>query len=302
MGGTRSSRNSEADREGELADRGPARLARSLGESKIEGASQRLAVSQGLVWFLRVVVFVVFIAGWELSVRRQVVAEFFVSRPSAVLAFLGEFLRSGDLVRHGSVTAAETLAGFAVGSAAGIISGLLIARLSLLEAVVSPYLAALNALPRVALAPMFILWFGIGPVSKVYLAVSLVFFVLLLNTQAGIRSVDSDLLTTARVLGATEVQMFTKVILPGAVPAIFAGLRLGAIYALLGVVVGEMIAAISGLGQQLSYFSGSFLPAGVFGVLFLLAMFAVLLDKSMQLVERRLLRWQTTESESMRRW
>jgi len=288
----------EGDAIGEVL---PVREVTPSRKSAIRRALLLFSASGGLVWFLRLAVFVVFIAGWEVSVRRQLVSEFFVSRPSAVWTFLIEFFSSGDFVRHGATTAVEVLVGFAAGSAAGIVSGVLIARSPLLESVVGPYLAALNALPRIALAPMFILWFGIGPASKIYLAISLVFFVLLLNTQAGIRSVDSDLLTTAHVLGATEMQMFTKVILPAAVPAVFAGLRLGAIYSLLGVVVGEMMAAIRGLGQQLSYFSGSFLPAGVFGILFILAVFAVLMDKLMQQAENRLLRWQFAESKRTRR-
>lgn len=152
-----------------------------------------------------------------------------------------------------------------------------------------------NALPRVALAPMFVLWFGIGMTSKVLLAFSLVFFIVVINTEAGVRSVDSDLSMMARVMGASERQRFMKVLMPGSIPSIFAGLRIGAIYSLLGVVVGEMIASKQGLGQQIMEYSYAFQPAGVFGVLFYLALIALSLNGLMSVIERRLMRWKGDE-------
>jgi NitT/TauT family transport system permease protein len=184
------------------------------------------------------------------------------------------------------------LVGLLLGSFFGILAGLAFARFPLCYKVFGPFLTAINSLPRVALAPLFILWFGIGPDSKIYLSVSLVFFIVLVSTQAGIASVEQDFVTTTRALAASKRQVYLKVILPGAVPSIFAGLRLGAIYSLMGVVVGEMIGAKQGWGVDITLYSGLFQTDGVFGVLLLVALVSVGISYLMSIAERYLLRWQ----------
>lgn len=245
-----------------------------------------------LIWVLRVGVFVGFIGLWVLAVDQEWLDEFFVSRPSAVWESLQEYFRSGDVWQHGSVTLRSTLIGFVVGSIGGVLVGMLFARFPLVDSVFSPYLAAFNAMPRVALAPLFILWFGIGPTSKVWFAVSLVFFIVLINTEAGIKGVDQELTTTATVMGANERQRFTKVIFPASVPTIFAGLRLGFVYALLGVVFGEMLASKEGLGQQVSFYAGTYRMQGVLATLVILAAISITLNWALLRIERWLLRWQ----------
>ena len=160
-----------------------------------------------------------------------------------------------------------------------------------LAEVSGPFLTILNVLPRVALAPMFIIWFGVGEGSKVALAVSLVFFILMLTTEAGIKSLDRELILTMRALGATDRQLFWKVMLPGAVPAIFGGMRLGVVYALLAVVVGEMIAARQGLGQRIAFYAGSFQAEGVLGTILVLAMIGLALNFVVARAEAALLKW-----------
>jgi NitT/TauT family transport system permease protein len=245
-----------------------------------------------LVWTLRIAVGIAFLAVWQIAVDREWIDAFFVSTPTAVATFFKTYVLSGQLWHHALVTLEETFLGFVIGSALGVIAGLMLARFELLSAVASPYLTALNALPRVALAPMFILWFGIGEASKVYLAISLVFFIVMISTEAGIKSIEPDLLITATVMGANQRQTFLKVVLPGSVPSVFAGLRLGAVYSLLGVVVGEMLAAKAGLGQEISRYSGTFATAGVIAVLIALAVIALLLNELTIRIERHLLSWQ----------
>jgi NitT/TauT family transport system permease protein len=241
----------------------------------------------------RVLLLVLFVGAWQLAATTGLIDPYFVSTPTSVARFLGDYATSGKLWGNLSVTLRETLLGFVIGGSAGILAGLLLARFPVLDALLDPFLTVVNSLPRVALAPLFLLWFGLGMVSKVILAVSLVFFILVINTRVGVRTVDPDLVTVGRLLGAREHQLFRSVILPGALPSILAGLRLGVIYSLLGTVVGEMIAAEAGIGQQLTYFSGTFQTAGVIAMLLVLASIAALLDALTVLAESRLLRWQT---------
>lgn len=244
------------------------------------------------IWTARIVLLAVSLAIWQILVTSGLANALFFSEPSTIVAFLAQAVPSGELTEHTVVTIVETVWGFVIGSVFGILSGLIFARFSTLDAIFDPFLNVLNALPRVALAPLFILWFGIDQPSKIALAVSLVYFILLINTRAGVKTVPEEYVIIARSLGAGERELFTKVILPGAVPAIFAGLRLAAVYSLLGVVVGEMIAAKAGLGQQLTYYAGTFNTAGVFGVLIILAVIAAVLNAGMVFIEGRLLRWQ----------
>jgi NitT/TauT family transport system permease protein len=254
---------------------------------------RRMKWSRSWINVGRALLFVVFIGGWQLAAKSGLVDPYFVSTPSAVARFLGDYSTSGKLWGNLSVTLRETLLGFVIGGAGGILVGLVLARFPVLDALLDPFLTVINSLPRVALAPLFLLWFGLGTVSKVILAISLVFFILVINTRVGVRNVDPDLVTVGKLLGAREHQLFRSVILPAALPSILAGLRLGVIYSLLGTVVGEMIAAEAGIGQQLTYFSGTFQTAGVIAMLLILACIAALLDALTVFAESRLLRWQS---------
>jgi NitT/TauT family transport system permease protein len=157
--------------------------------------------------------------------------------------------------------------------------------------VLDPLLMGLNSLPRVALAPLFIIWFGLGLGSKVAVGFSLTFFIVLSSTVAGGRGVNPDHITLARTLGASESQIFRKFVLPSAVPVIFNGLRLGLVFALLGVIGAEIFASEHGLGQTLSVLAASFKTNGVFGIIFLLSMIGVGISSGMSSLENRLLRW-----------
>jgi NitT/TauT family transport system permease protein len=181
---------------------------------------------------------------------------------------------------------------FAVGSIAGIACGLALAFFPRVEEVVRPVITILNSMPRVALAPLFILWWGLGVTAKTFVGISLVFFILLLNTQASIRHTDPDLLSLSRILRHSKWRVFRNVYWPAAVPTIFAGLRLASVYALLGVVTCEMVASEHGLGQQMSLLSNTFNVGGAFAILIVLALISLLITALMSLLERRLLRWQ----------
>ncbi|MEM9348778.1 MAG: ABC transporter permease [Pseudomonadota bacterium] len=272
-----------------------ASMAQSVADTQSEYLERmkRDAIRDGfIIWLFRIGVGVALLGAWEYAARAGMIDTFFFSQPTDVWGFLVQMFGDGSVWRHIGATLQSTLIGFFLAVVTAIPFGLLLARFPLLDSICAPYLAALNALPRVALAPIFILWFGVGIESKIVLVWSLVFFIILINTEAGVKSADRELLRLSKVMGATQRQIFTKIILPGAVPSIFAGIRLGVIYSLLGTVVGEMVAAEAGLGQMVSLFSGTYRTGGVLAVLLLLSLMGVAMNGVMLLLEKRLLRWQ----------
>lgn len=259
----------------------------------VSAAAAPRAVRAGVpVMALQALSVVVFALVWELAARYRLIDPLFIGTPSKVLVFLyRELFVTGSLLYDILWTLWGTSVAFSLGSIAGIGTGLLFVTYPATERFCEPFLAALNALPRIALAPLFLLWFGLGVASKIALGLSLTYFIVLSSTVAGARSVDRDLVTLARTLGATPRQIFMRITLVSAVPTLFSGLRLGLIYALLGVIAGEIIAAQHGLGQKLSYLAGTFQTDGVFALLVLLALVGTALTYLMSAVEKRLIRW-----------
>ena len=253
--------------------------------------SKTLKSDSFIIWNGRMILLILLLGAWHYSVMLGYIPEFYISTPLKTIQFLWKYTVTGALFVDARYTIYETLMGFIIGSLVGIICGLLLARFKKAERVLSPFLSGFNALPRVALAPLFILWFGIDSESKIILAFSLVFFITLMNTLAGARATDSDLMMMSKAMGASPRQTYLRVVLPYAIPSIFAGLRLAAIYALLGAVVGEMLAAQHGWGRQITYYSQTFEVSGVFGLLVVLASFSIGLNYIMTLAEDYLLRW-----------
>jgi NitT/TauT family transport system permease protein len=242
---------------------------------------------QVLAWQLAVLV--VTLGAWEFVVAYGYLNKFWTSSPSLIGAALVEIAREPQFAAHVATTLVELVAGFVIGASLGIAIGFVLAEWPLAERILAPYLAALNSLPRVALAPLFILWLGIGMGSKIVMAATLVVFIVIGNTLAAARSVDADMITVARLLGARRGELFVKVVLPASAPVVFAGLRLGVIYAMLGAVVGEMIAANSGLGYMLSFFAGSFQVSHLMATLLVLIALSTALSGATSWLENRLL-------------
>ena len=243
------------------------------------------------VIFARLAVLVVFLGLWQLVVAVGLVDAFWISTPALIAQELWHLLESGALANDVAVTIYEALVAFVISSALGIICGLLLARSPFWDDVLAPFVLALNSLPRVALAPLIILWFGIGVMAKVVTAFTLVFFILLVNTLGGAKNVDNDIITIARLMGASERDILWKVTFPSALPWIFTGLNLGLTYSLLGVIVAEILASNHGLGYLIAASAASFNTAGVFAGLITLAVVAWLFSLIMRKVEARLLRW-----------
>lgn len=235
---------------------------------------------------------VAFLGLWELCAARGWANALFIGRPSGIGMFLVESATSGDLWTDLFWTLAGTLASFVLGSIAALGVGFLFVAFPSVQRFLDPYLNAVNLMPRIALAPLFIMWFGLGIGSKIAVGFSLTFFIVLSSTVAGIRGVSQDHLTLSRTLGASALTTFFHVTLPGAVPVIFSGLRLGLIYAMLGVIGAEIIASQHGLGQSLAYFASTFNVNGVMGLLLVLALLGAGIVHLMNWLERRQLHWQ----------
>ena len=234
------------------------------------------------------------LALWE-GASGRLIDPFWVSSPSRVFAYLAEVTRDGSIFEHAAVTLYETVVGFALGALTGVGFGFLLARRETLAAVLDPYIVAFNGIPRIALAPLFIIWFVIGPNSKVVLVVMVVFFLTFFSTYSGIKGVDLELQNLLRIMGASERQVLFKITVPATVPWILTGLKLSVPYALVGAVVGEFVAADKGLGYLINYNTSLFSTTGALGGILVLAAVVVLCNEVLNLTEARLLRWRPRE-------
>lgn len=246
------------------------------------------------VLVLRTVAIVSLLGSWELLSGR-LISSFFISRPSFVVARFWELLLEGTLLRHMGVTALEAGLGFLIGGLAGAIVGLLLGRSETIDRVFSPFITAFYSLPKVALAPLFLMWFGVGLKMKVVFAAVIVFFLVFLNTYTGVRNVSRELVAIFRLMGAQEVQLLSKVIVPSAVTWIFAGLRLSVPYALIGAIVAEMMASNRGLGYLVENSAAQFDTASVIASLIGVVALALLLNVAVRGAEKWLMPWKEVE-------
>ena len=258
------------------------------------GSRKRIGLSREtpVVRVLQVSLGVALLGLWQLAAAEKWPDPVLAKSPVQSWDYLVGAARSGALWSNTWSTMTAVLIAWVLAGLAGVAAGLALGLMPRTERVLSPYLDAANAMPRIALAPLLIVALGIGTSAKVALASTLVFFIVLSGARAGVRSTDAEWLRLSTVLGARKHQLFFKVLLPVATPAIFAALRLGLIYSLLGVVGSELISARDGLGQLIAYDSSVFQMDGVYGILVLLAVIAVVLNQLMGFLERRLLRWQ----------
>lgn len=245
-----------------------------------------------LVWAWRMGFLIVFLGGWELSAREGWVNPFFTSSPSAVYNYLATALLTGVFWGHVETTLIESIVSFVGGSVAAVLSGFLLAQSAVARDATRPFLVILNSMPRIALAPLLIIWFGLGMGSKIAVGISLTYFVVLNATLVGIDSVDPDQKLLSRQLGMTRSEIFRRITLPSSVVSIFAGLNLGLVYGVLGVVVAEMLAAPKGLGHLIQYHAGVLQTEAVLGIIVFLALLVTGLVYGLDILERRLLRWQ----------
>ncbi len=232
------------------------------------------------------------VSAWEIGPKKWVCVDpFWFGSPIRVLEYLVEITLSGSVFIDTWTTMYEAFLGYVIGAVLGIALGFVLARLETLAEILDPFIVALNGIPRVAMAPILIIWFGIGVESKVVLAVSLVLFLTFMNTYAGLRGVDPGLKNLAQVMGANEMQVLWKVTLPAAMPWILTGLKIGVPFAIIGAILGEFMAASRGLGFMIQHASNLFNIAGSFAGLLLLMFIVLIANSAVNRLERYLLRW-----------
>jgi NitT/TauT family transport system permease protein len=228
---------------------------------------------------------------WEFAARTGVASAMWISSPTLITAAFWDSLTSFEITRHTWITLSEALSGLAVGAVVGILLGLLLGVSRVVGAALEPFIVALNSLPRVALAPLIIMFVGIGFASKFLLAFSLVVVPMMINTYEGIRSVDPVLVNVMRVMRANRLQTFLKVLLPNCVPWIFSGLRVSISFAIIGAIVGELISARAGIGFMIDSAAGSFDTTGMLMPLIVLMLVSFGLDRLVLATSKHFLRW-----------
>ena len=274
---------------------GPQETKRSSAERERRSARWRVRAGQ---WGLLVAVFLF----WWLMTKPGLVPPFFFENDSQAAFFFGEpdqiFLRiwewfaGGEIYRHLFVTLYETLMAFVIGTVSGLFVGLWLARAPTAAAVLDPFIKGLNSMPRVILAPIFAVWFGLGPASKIALGVTLVFFIVFFNVYQGVREVNPTVLASARMLGATNRQLMRTVYIPSAMSWVFSSLHTSVGMAFVAAVIGEYLGSAEGVGYLILQAETTFDMNTVMAGILVLTAFALVIDRAVTELERRFMRWQ----------
>ena len=260
---------------------------------------------------LQFLVFAVLVLLWHVFTKPGLIPPFYFDKDNQAAFFFGEplkifdriahwFFVDADIYRHLAVTLVETLLAFAIGTALGLGVGLWLALSPVAAAILDPYIKGLNAMPRVILAPIFAVWFGLGVASKVALGVTLVFFIVFFNVYQGVKEVSPVVLANARMLGANRRQLLRHVYLPSATSWVFSSLHTSVGLAFVGAVVGEYLGSSQGVGYLILQAEGSFDINTVMAGILVLTAFALALDSAVGRVERALMKWQPRATEHER--
>ena len=250
-----------------------------------EGAAPFLSTAPGRI-LARAVLALLILAMWQYLPSQGL--RFWMSGPVQIVARLASWVIDGSLWANLAATLLAMVLGYAIGTAAGILLGLLFGLLPRLHRVLSPYITALYAMPKIALAPLFVITLGIGIESKVALVAITVFFLVLNSTLDGVRNVDRDLVQALNLMGATRTEVVRKALIPASLPWIFTGMRIAVRYAFSNTLLAELIAANSGIGFLIEYYSGTFDAAGAFAAILALVICSVLLTELLGRVEARM--------------
>jgi NitT/TauT family transport system permease protein len=244
-------------------------------------------------FLLRLVLIAAVLALWEFLVKLTAVPEYILPAPSRIFFAMYNGIKSNVYPQHFFVTLTETLLGFLVGTVLAFMLGTLVALSRRVEYFLYPFIVMFQAMPKVALAPLIIVWFGLGLTSKVINAALVAFFPLMVNTIVGLRSAEEDRINLMRSLAASRTQIFFMLQLPNALPYIFAGLEIAMIFALIGAIVAEFVGAEKGLGMLIQSMNFNMDVAGQFSILLILSLLGLCLNGIVALLRRRLLFWET---------
>jgi len=258
-------------------------------EAPGEGPKSKADRYGRFVW--PVVIFVIVVGTWEFLSRAEVLNRFILPAPTAIADAMTELAVEGffwDAVR---VTVLETVAGFALGSTVGFVVGAAIASFKILRQGLYPYVVLFQGLPKVALAPLFVVWFGFGISSKIVMAAAICFFPLLVNTISGLDSVDDSAKSFMRAYGASKRHVFVKLSLPTALSSAFAGLKTGMSFALVGAIVGEFVGSQEGMGSLIATFNFGLQVDSAFAVLVYLTVVGLILYLAIEWLEHKVIFW-----------
>ena len=248
----------------------------------------------------RIGVFVVVVGIWQVGANLNLFDPGVLPGPSVIWQHLVKWSLDGTLAFHSWITIQETLAGFLIGSIGGIVLGFAIGSYPKLAEILDPYILAIYSVPKVALAPLFIVWFGINIQMKIVLSAVTVIFIVFFNTLAGVRNVDPDLVNAVWLMGAKPRDVLMKVTVPSAMSWALTGVRISIPYALIGAIIGELIASNRGIGYLISSSASSYDTAGVFAALIVLTALAMVLNAIVDEIDRRLSKWKVDASVSIR--
>lgn len=236
---------------------------------------------------------------WEWSAKNSWYNPFFTSYPTEIFSDLIAFANSGDLIYHTSITLKEAFLGLFYGTVIGILLGVLFGQFVTLGKIFSPILTAINGIPQLALAPVYVLWFGLGLSSKVFLAGLMVFFCVFFATYNAIKNIDQNLIESAHILGANAVQTLWYVVLPACMPWILSGIRAGVGACMVGAIIGEYMGAAGGFGWMVTYATSFFMVRRVMSCIFILLIVGIILNWCLDKVQKYALRWKTETNLSM---
>lgn len=238
-------------------------------------------------------IFVVGVGSWEGLTAALEVPTYILPPPSDIISALIGHVQTATFWENFGVTLQEIVIGYSIAVVVAFVLGILISQVRIVEKAVLPYIVAFETIPKIALAPLFLIWFGFGLLSKVVMTAFISFFPILINVIEGLRSVDEDKLEMMRSIGASKSQIFLKLRLPNAAPFIFAGLDLGIIFAVIGAVVGEFVGAKAGLGYQMLQYNYDFNVASMFAMLIVLSLLGITGHTIIRALKRKFAFWST---------
>ncbi|KXG87724.1 ABC transporter permease [Agrobacterium bohemicum] len=246
---------------------------------------------------IQVALLVVLLGGWQLGVTTAVIDRFFFPAPFDIVKQVVTWIADAGFYKHVGITLSETVLGYLIGTGLGVAAGVWLGLSPFVARVLDPFIKAVNAIPRVVLAPIFVLWLGLGLWSKVALAVTLVFFVTFFNAMQGVKEVNPVVLSNARILGAKRSDLLRHVYFPAAASWILSSLRTSVGFAVVGAIIGEYLGASAGLGYLIARSEGNFDAVGVFAGIIILAIFVLLIDLVLDVVEKKLITWRPNAGE-----
>jgi NitT/TauT family transport system permease protein len=272
------------------------------GDEATIAAHARARAQRRRAWvlFAQIAIAVVVLGAWQLGTVVGLIDPFFFGSPSGIVVRLIDWFANGTA--YGSfwlqiwITLEESLLGFVAGVVSGIVMGVLLGEIPFLADTLGPYIKIINALPRIVLGSIFVMWLGLGLPSKVLLAAVLVFFVVFFNAFQGVRSVDRNLVANARILGASRLQVVRHVVFPSAMTWIIASLHVALGFSIIGAIVGEFLGAQNGLGLVIATAQNTFDANGVFGAMLVIGLLALGGEALMSVLENRLLAWRPKSS------